>query len=327
MGYIGEAELAAAVSEAGGLGVIGRDAGLRARSSDPQVVGEMLRTQVRRARALTRKPLAVNLAVGRGGPQASDRRAEVALEEGVKVALVSAGPPDVYTRKLKGAGLQVIHAISTVAHARRAEAEGVDAVIAEGFEGGGHSGGECLPVFVLVPQVADAVKIPVIAAGGIADVRQLVAAFALGAEAVYMGTRFMATVECPIHPRFKEALVRAGDAETVAYSHGQGRGTMRVLKNSYAHRLLAQGQSYEPVQDVKASDPAAQEVDRILRALIEGEVEEGLMPSGAGVGLIRDIATAAQVVERLAQGYRQVLEVLESQLEAFSQPQAGQHTR
>ena len=189
MAWVATAELAASVSEAGGLGTIGPNAGMTRQSEAGNVEASMQRfkEQIRRARSLTSKPFAANIPVGWGKQRAvTDRMIEIAIEEQLPIAVVSMGVSEVYTAKLKGAGVKVIHAVASVKHARKAEIDGVDAVVCEGYEGGGHLGRDELTTFVLVPQIADAVKIPVIAGGGIVDGRGAAAAIALGAQGISM---------------------------------------------------------------------------------------------------------------------------------------------
>ncbi|MBW2324746.1 MAG: nitronate monooxygenase, partial [Deltaproteobacteria bacterium] len=218
MAWITDAALAAAVSEAGGLGTIGPNSGSETVTTDVKETGERLRVEIRKCRSLTNRPFAVNFVVGVGGldRKFSDCCVEVGIEEKVPVAIVSQGSPRVYTARLKEAGMKVIHVCSTVRHVRNAEDSGVDAVVASGTEGGGHSGFDQITSLCLVPQTVEAVKIPVIAGGGIVNARGFMGALALGAEGVYMGTRFIATQECPAHINVKQALLKAADTSTTA---------------------------------------------------------------------------------------------------------------
>ena len=239
MNWATDARMVAAVSNGGGLGVLGPNAGDEPASTDPIQVGERLRRQIQGIRALTTKSFAVNIPIGRGGNRVySDRAIEILIEENVRAAIIVTGSPEVYTAKLKQAGVFVIHAIASVKHARKAESSGVDAVVAEGFDAGGHSGFDEMPSASLVPQVVEACAIPVIAAGGIVDGRGLVAALGYGAQAVYMGSRFMATVECPIHDKVKQAIVAAVDTATTSW--GRKTEVARTLKNTFtdAYREL-----------------------------------------------------------------------------------------
>jgi 2-nitropropane dioxygenase. len=214
MAWVATAELAAAVSNAGGLGIIGAG----------NATGEFVREQIKKARALTDKPFGVNVMLM--SPFAEDVM-KVVYEEKVPVITTGAGNPGKYIDKLKGAGIKVLPVVPSVALAKRMEKEGVDAVIAEGTESGGHIGE--LTTMVLVPQVVDAVKIPVIAAGGIADGRGLVASLVLGACGVQMGTRFVASVECTVNENYKRAIVKAKDRDTIVTGRPTGH-PVRVLK-------------------------------------------------------------------------------------------------
>ncbi|TET40182.1 MAG: enoyl-[acyl-carrier-protein] reductase FabK, partial [Dehalococcoidia bacterium] len=229
MTWIANAELAAAVSNAGALGLVSPNAGMKLEGN----VVEHLKGQIRKAKSLTDKPFGVNLAVRI--PEMKEL-IDVIIEEGIKVVTTSAGDPALYTPFLKERGGKVLHVVSSVSHAKGAERSGVDAVIAEGYEAGGHNGFDELPTMVLVPQVVDAVDIPVVAAGGIADARGFAAALALGAEGVQMGTRFVATHECVAHPNFKEGIVKATDTGTVIT--GRKLGPARVLKGEFTSKLL-----------------------------------------------------------------------------------------
>lgn len=218
------AELAAAVSNSGGLGMI-----------SGVVSPEKLRQEIRKAKGFTKKPFGVNVPI----MLLRDRAREiidVIIEEKVDVVATAAGSPEVYTKYLKAANLVVMHVVSSVSHAQKAEASGVDAVVVSGIEAGGFLSYDELTTFVLIPQVVDRVRVPVIAAGGIADARGLVAAFALGAEGIQMGTRFLATRECPANLDFKEAIVKATDAATEIRNRGQQPS--RGFKASFLEKLL-----------------------------------------------------------------------------------------
>jgi enoyl-[acyl-carrier protein] reductase II len=314
MAWIATAELAAAVSNAGGMGTIGPNAGMTQQSEANDIQASILRfrEQVRKAKSLTDKPFAANITVGWGKQRAiTDRLVDIAVEEKLAIAVVSMGSSKAYTGKLKGAGIKVIHAVGCVEHAIKAQEDGVDAVVCEGYEAGGHLGGEELTTFVMVPQIADAVSIPLIAGGGIVDARGVLAAFALGADGVYMGTRFMATVECAAHPRVKQAAVDAIDTSTVAFA--RKTGLSRCLKNEYVRKhmeLEAKGASFEEIRDFERSAPSLGEWRRVPGALIAGNIEEGSLGMGAGVGMIKDIPPAAEVVRRIVQDYDKICQGL-----------------
>ena len=305
MGRIGGAELAAAVSNAGALGTLSINAGAKTRAdtADVERVTELMRIQIREVRRLTGKPFAVNLVVGFGRQRPFNERSfQVALEEGIQVAVVSAGPPDIYTQRLKEIRAKVFHVIGSVEHAKKAEAAGVDGVICIGYEAGGHLSPEELTTFVLVPQVVDAVKIPVIAGGGISDARGAVAAFALGADAVYLGTRFLATYECAAHLAMKQAVLDAIDTSTVAY----GRRTFmhRGLKNEHAKKYIeleSKGASFEELRDMERFHPGDTEV------LDTDDIVHRSIGCGAGSGMIKEIVSAAEVVRSIVEDVSKVV--------------------
>ncbi len=321
MAWITDATLAAAVSEAGGLGTIGPNAGSTTVTRDVVETGERLREQIRKCKKLTDKPFAVNFVVGVVGwdRDYSDRCLEVGIEEGVPVAVVSQGSPLVYTRRLKEAGVRVLHVGSTVRHARKAEEAGVDAVIVSGTEGGGHSGFDQMTTLCLVPQAADAVEIPVIAGGGIVDARGIVAVLALGAEGVYMGTRFMATEECPTHANVKAAILGAMDTGTMAIRHGspvpredvkrgdrgfveERRGSIRLLLNDFAREIIAaQGGNVSFEEVIAATDSAEEnpESNRTVAAFLDGNLDRNTITASQGSGLIRDVPTCQDLINRL----------------------------
>ncbi|MFH1775615.1 MAG: nitronate monooxygenase [Chloroflexota bacterium] len=289
MTWIANAELAAAVSNAGGLGVINGNAGMSI-GGDEQ---ENLRRQIRKAKALTDKPFGVNFSLGNSEVR---NLIDIALKEGIRVAITAAGNPALYTSYLKEAGVVVLHLVASVRHARGAEARGVDAVIAEGYEAGGHNGADELPTLVLVPQVAGAVSIPVVAAGGIADARGLVAALALGAEGVQMGTRFIATHECIAHPDFKEAIIKAGDTGTVVI--GIRQAPSRVLRSEFT----------EKIREIERSGGSPEELNfPVARAKarlgsLAGDLTRGEGYCGAIAGIITEVVSAREVVEGMVRG-------------------------
>lgn len=296
MNWITGANLAAAVSNAGGLGTMGPNAGATAITQDVTLTGERLRNEIRKAKTLTEKPFAVNFPIGFGEFRAfTDRCIEVALEEGIPVAIVSMGSPEIYTGRLKQAGVRVLHIVASVRHAGKAEGAGVDAVVAQGYEAGGHSGVDELPTLVLVPQVVNAVRIPVIAAGGIADARGVVAALALGAEAVYMGTRFVATHECDAHPDMKQAVVTANDTSTISWGRKLGVGIGRSLRNEFTRKYLemeTSGASFEDLGSLVLAHP-------MMNSLVRGDLVNSEAPCGAAAGLIKGIVSAREIIESI----------------------------
>lgn len=303
MVWIANAELAAAVSDAGALGLISPTAGMP-RNADPVA---NLAEQIEKARRLTSKPFGVNLPIMNN--PAIEEMIALVIAQGVKVVVTAAGNPALYTGRLKEAGIKVLHVVASVRHAQSAERRGVDGVIAEGYEAGGHNGLDELPTFVLVPQVVDAVKVPVIAAGGIADARGVVAAFALGAEGVQMGTRFVATRECIAHQNFKEAIVRATDTDTVIT--GRRIGPTRVLKGEVATKLLEMEAAGASVTEMEAFIGSS----RSRKGQLEGDLVDGQAYCGAIAGMIKEIGSAGDIIRDIVAGYESVV----ARLREFSQ--------
>ncbi len=294
MTWVANAELAAAVSNAGALGIISPNAGMKLEGD----VVEHLRSQIRKAKSLTDRPFGVNLPV-----QIPEIREliDVLMAEGVKVVTTSAGSPALYTGLLKEGGVKVLHVVASVRHALSAERHGVDAVIAEGYEAGGHNGFDELPTMVLVPQVVDAVSIPVVAAGGIADARGLVAALALGAEGVQMGTRFVATYECVAHQNFKDGMIKASDTGTVIT--GRKLGPSRVLKGEFASKLLEMESKGATPEELLAFIGIA----RSRTGELDGDMTQGEAYCGAIVGMVTEIVSAGDVVRGIVEGYSRVV--------------------
>ena len=284
MAWVAEHHLAAAVSEAGGLGLIGASA----------APAEWVRNEIREAKKLTDKPFGVNIMLM--SPYA-DEVAKVVAEEGVKVVTTGAGNPEKYMELWKNAGIRVIPVVASVALARRMERAGADAVVAEGCESGGHIGETT--TMALVPQVADAVKIPVIAAGGIADGRGMAAAFMLGAEGVQLGTRFLATEECQISPKYKELVVKAKDTDnqiTGFYSGSPCRG----IKTKYTKKLQAMEKAACPPEDFEAMT-----VGSLRKAVVDGNVDEGSFLCGLIAGMVHDIKPCKEVIDEMwAEAYQ-----------------------
>lgn len=272
--------LAAAVSNAGGLGVIG------AGSMSP----ELLADHVDRARAATSRPFGVNVPVnGRD----AERRIGVALERGVRIFFTSAGSPRRFTSAIRGAGGLVAHVVPSAALARKVEDAGCDAVVAEGTEAGGHNGFEEITSAVLWPSVARAVRIPTIAAGGIVDGAGIAAAFALGAEGVQVGTRFAVTVESSAAEAYKAAAVASGEAEAVLYLRRYM--PTRALVNPYVRRALDAEARGVPSEELAAIRGAG----RARSGIFDGDATEGEMEIGQAASRIEDVPTVAQVMERM----------------------------
>ena len=318
MAWISNAEMVAAISEAGGLGTIGPNAGARMVTRDVYETGERLKEQIKKVRALTDKPFAVNFVVGLAGRDKdySQQWVEVGIEERVPVAIVSQGSPLVYTEKLKKAGVKVIHVCASIKHAKKAEDAGVDAVVASGTEGGGHSGFDQSTTFCLVPQVADVVKIPVIAGGGVSDGRQLISAIALGAEGVYVGTRFIATEECPAHDTFKKTILNSKDGDTIAIRHGMAaqntdgnkgfagerRGSLRIILNPRIKALMDEHSGmidYDLLTESEVSVPKNEGGSATAASSIHGESERNYFAGGQGVGLINQIISCKELIQQI----------------------------
>ena len=302
MVWVAGAELAAAVSKAGALGSIGPNAGGKTMTADIDETGERLRTQIKKLKTLTDKPFAVNFPI-EAGRAFTERCVDVALEEGIEVAITAVGDPRVFTKRFKDAGVRVLHSVSNIKFAVKAEAAGVDGIIAGGFEGGGHSGLDQLTTMVLIPQVCDAVSIPVVAAGGVFDARSFIAAIALGAEGVNMGTRFMSCVESDAHPNVKEAMVKAGDVGTLSYRSPMAQG--RVLKNRFLDKVLELQTRNAPHEEhLKLFN------NSLVRGLIDGDVEDGQILCGASTGMIKEVVSAADVIQDIVDKVPDVLKRL-----------------
>ena len=302
MDWISDAGLAAAVSNAGGLGVIGPNAGERTVTRSVRETGERLRRQIRTAKTLTDKPFGVNLVAMKaddfpeGGNAYSNQCHRVILEEGVPVVVFVGNAPEVYTPSLKAAGIKVLHRALPVSVdiAREAEAVGIDAFVAVGHEGGGHTSADCLSTSTLVPLVVDALRIPVVAGGGIGDGRGLVAALAWGAEGVYLGTRFLATTECAAHENLKQAVIQADGAASVAVC--SVIGTVRALRTPLIERCLklaAAGASPAEITDTYHSG--------YQKGMLEGDTENGSLVCGTACAYVTRVQSAADVVRELVE--------------------------
>jgi enoyl-[acyl-carrier protein] reductase II len=280
--------LAAACAEADILGTIGSG------SMKP----DLLREQIRKARALTKKRLAVNVPLLRG--DASDLL-EVAFGEGIDVIISSAGNPAVVAKRIREAGAIWLHVVPTVKHGRKAQDSGANAVIGEGFEAGGHNGVDEVTSLALIPQLVDALSVPVVAAGGIADGRGVLAALALGAEGVSIGTRFAATIESSAHSAYKEAVVRASDTGTALFA--KRIAPVRAIVNPFVQRVReaeARGAPREELEEVYGRSHSR-------RGILEGDLEEGELEAGQSSGLIHEILPAGEVVRRMVDEFRTAL--------------------
>lgn len=285
MVWVSGANLAAASANAGILGIIG------AGSMTP----ELLDQHLYKAKQLTDKPLGVNLPLLYSR---IEEQIQVALDAGIRIFFTSAGSPKTHTSKLKAHGCTVVHVTSTPELALKCQQAGVDAIVAEGFEAGGHNGRDEITTMALIPQVVDSVDIPVIAAGGIGDGRGIAAAFALGAAGVQMGSRFAATRESSAHNNFKEAIVSAGPASTTLAM--KQLVPVRLLKNSF----------YQQVWEAENRGASKEELIALLgkgrakRGMLEGDLIEGELEIGQVSGLIHDLPSVSELVSRLLNEYK-----------------------
>jgi enoyl-[acyl-carrier protein] reductase II len=284
--WIADASLAAAVSNAGALGTLSPYAGMPA-DGNPL---ENLRSQICRTRQQTDKPFAVNIPLDLPD---SGLLVNLAIEEKIKIAVTAAGSPKIYTELLHSSGIQVLHVISSVSQARYAQSCRVDCLIAEGVEAGGRIGRDEIPLFSLVPQVVNSVSIPVIAAGGIVDTHGMLAALALGAEGVQLGTRFIAVSECIAHPIYKQAVIEAGDTDTIVT--GRWLGPARRLRSRFSLELLDLEQSGAPIGVIRKFVGRG----RTRKAQLDGDLVNGDFLAGSSVGLIQSVVPVAKVIENL----------------------------
>mgnify|MGYP000829071548 CR=1 FL=1 len=289
MAWVAEYHLAAGVSEAGGLGLIGA-------ASAPT---DWVRDQVRKAKELTDKPFGVNIMLMH--PQA-DEFAQIVVEEGVQVVTTGAGNPGKYVPMWKAAGIKVIPVVAAAVLAKHLEKLGIDAVIAEGTESGGHVGE--MATMALVPQVVDAVSVPVIAAGGIADGRQLAAAFALGACGAQVGTCLLVSEECPIHENYKAALLNAKDSDTIVTGR-IGGSPVRVLKNRMSREYVRQEKAGADKVELEKYT-----LGSLRRAVFEGDTSTGSLMAGQVAGMLHEVRPVADILDDLWNGGRQRIHAL-----------------
>lgn len=278
MAWVAECHLAAAVSNAGGLGLIGA----------ANAPAEWVREQIREAKKLTDKPFGVNIMLM--SPYA-DEVAQIVAEEQVKVVTTGAGNPEKYMSRWKEAGVKVIPVVASVALAKRMERFGADAVVAEGCEAGGHIGETT--TMVLVPQVAEAVKIPVIAAGGIADGRGIAAAFMLGAKGVQMGTHFVVADECVVHDNYKERILKANDIDTRVTGRSTGH-PVRALRNETTRKYIElerAGASFEELEQLTLGG--------LRKAVVDGDVKTGSVMAGQSAGMVKERMSCQKLIEKL----------------------------
>ncbi|WP_022820203.1 nitronate monooxygenase [Fusobacterium russii] len=297
MAWISNGELAGAVSKDGGLGIIA-GAGM-----EPN----LLRENIKKAKQITDNPIGVNLMLLR--PDVAEQ-VDVCIEEGVKVITTGAGNPGPFVEKLKSAGVKIIPVIPTVKLAERMEKLGVDAVIVEGTESGGHIGS--LTTMALLPQIVNAVKIPVIAAGGIASGKQFLAALSMGAEAVQCGTIFLTAKECLIHQNYKNAILKARDRSTVTTGNFTGH-PVRVIENKLAKEMLdleRKGASKEEIEELGKGS--------LKLAAVDGDAENGSIMSGQVAAMVNEERTTKEILEYLMSDLKVEIEVLRKKLKNWN---------
>jgi enoyl-[acyl-carrier protein] reductase II len=280
--------LASAVSNAGGLGLIGSGS----------MYPDVLREHIQKCKAATSRPFGVNIPLLYPD---IDKHIQIVIEEGVKIVFTSAGNPKTWTSVLKEKGITVVHVISSSKFAKKSEEAGCDAVVAEGFEAGGHNGREETTTMVLIPAVVSAVKIPVIAAGGVATGKQMLAAMVMGAEGVQMGSRFVASEEASSHINFKNAVIKSNEGDTILTL--KQLTPVRLIKNNF----------YKQVQEAENKGASVEELKAILgrarakKGMFEGQLEEGELEIGQVGANVRDILPAAKIVDEVWQGFKEAL--------------------
>jgi enoyl-[acyl-carrier protein] reductase II len=293
MAWVAQAELAAAVSEAGGLGIIGAG----------NMPAAALREEIERARQLTKKPFGVNVMLM--SPHA-EQVLQLVSELRVPVVTTGAGNPGPYVASLQAQGIRVLPVVSSVALGKRLARLGVDGLIAEGWEAGGHIGD--VSTMALVPQMVDAVQLPVIAAGGIADARGAVAAFALGASGVQLGTRFVCSTECTVHVAYKEAILKAGDRDAVVNGYSTGH-PVRSLRNRFTRQfrdLEANGADWQQLGEFGAG--------RLRQAAREGDVAMGSVMAGQSAGLVKQIMPVRDIILEIVGDMKTTVQRLEGSI-------------
>ena len=293
MANIATGEFAAACSNAGALGVIATGGMLEA---------DLLRKQIRICKSLTDKPFGVNLMLMN---PCADEMAQIIIEEGVQVVTTGAGSPGKYIPAWKAAGIKVLPVVAASILAKRLVNQGADAIIAEGMESGGHVGE--MTTMALVPQVIDTVDVPVIAAGGIADGRQAAAAFALGACGIQVGTCLLASEECPIHPNYKAALLKAGDSDTIVTGRSVG-APVRVLKNRMSREYVRQEKAGADKMELEKYT-----LGSLRRAVFEGDTVSGSLMAGQVAGMLHEVRPVADILADLWQGGRQRIAALNTE--------------
>jgi nitronate monooxygenase len=304
MHYVGFAEMAAAVSEAGGLGII---TGLT------QPTPEALAKEIRRCREMTSRPFGVNLTfLPSVTPRDYPGYVRAIVDGGIKIVETAGNNPQQWLPGLKNAGIKVIHKCTSVRHSVKAQTIGCDAVSVDGFECGGHPGEDDVPNFILLPLAAEKLQIPFVASGGMADGRSLVAALALGADGMNMGTRFIATKEAPVHDHVKQALVAASELDTRLIMRPL-RNTERVLKNAAVERVLAKEKSLGA--SIKFDDIVGDVAGAYPKIMKEGNLDAGPWSCGMVAGLIHDVPSVKELIDRIM---REANEIISARLGRFA---------
>ena len=294
MQWVGTAELASAVSNAGGLGVL---------TALTQPTPDALRGEIERCRTMTDQPFGVNLTILPAiTPPPYAEYLQAIIDSGVRIVETAGNNPKDFAARLKERGIKIIHKCTSVRHALSAERAGVDAVSIDGFECAGHPGEDDVPNLILIPAAVRALRIPVIASGGIGDGRGMAAAFALGAQGINMGTRFMVTREAPIHDNIKQALVNAGERDTNLMFRTM-HNTARVFKNAVSNEVVAMERKGAKFEDVRPLVTGA----RGRQALREGNIDGGVVSAGMVIGLIDDVPSCAELIERIVADCRKHL--------------------
>ena len=304
MHYVGLAEMAAAVSNAGGLGII---------TDLTQGTPEKLAKEIARCKAMTNKPFGVNLTfLPAVTPPDYAGLVQTIIDSGVKVVETAGNNPAKWLPQLKAANVKVIHKCTAVRHALKAQSIGCDAVSVDGFECGGHPGEDDIPNFILLPRAADELTIPFVASGGMADARSLVAALAMGAEGMNMGTRFIATKEAPVHENVKQAILAASELDTRLVMRPL-RNTERVLNNVAVERLLEKEKAMGT--SLKFEDIAAEVAGVYPRVMTDGQMDVGAWSCGMVAGLVYDIPSVQELIDRIM---REAQVLISQRLAAFA---------
>lgn len=294
MQWVGTAELASAVSNAGGLGIL---------TALTQPTPEDLRKEIARCRSMTAQPFGVNLTIlPTITPPPYAEYLSVIIDSGIKIVETAGNSPKDFIGKLKEHGIRIVHKCTAVRHALSAQRHGVDIVSIDGFECAGHPGEDDIPNLILIPAAVAALKIPVVASGGIGDGRGMAAAFALGAQGINMGTRFMCTREAPIHDNIKQALANATMRDTNLMFRTM-HNTARVFKNAISNEVVAMEQRGAKFEEVRHLVTGA----RGKAALRNGDVDGGVVSAGMVIGLINDVPTCAELIERIVRDCRERL--------------------